>query len=369
MADLLLAIGGRGDAARAAPVAAVARRAGLEVGLVCAPGREDDLPPASALEELELPEPLAVLAPAARERDADGVGRGIAAAGVLRTARPGTVLIAGSGPALLGVALAASAERIPVAALDAGLRTPGSTAAEESHRRVLDHVADVVFAPTPDAAASLRREGVPATRIVEAGSTIPDAVGLVDPPAPEESLAPGGEHALVYLRAEETIEEADTLARTLEAVLLLGRCVPVVFPVHPRTRRQLFRFGLNAALAAEPGVLDVEPLAYASFLALVRGAGVVLTDAGTVQDEATALGTPCLTLARATDRQAGLLTGANAVVGLDRARIVEAALSVLEGARPSLPLPERWDGRAAERVVDRLLADSPLAPRPAAGRA
>ncbi|MEZ5099331.1 MAG: UDP-N-acetylglucosamine 2-epimerase [Thermoleophilia bacterium] len=369
MADLLLAIGGRGDAVRAAPVAAVARRAGLEVGLVCAPWREDDLPPAAALDELELPQPLVELLPGARERDADGVGRGIAAAGALRAARPASVLVCGSGPALLGVALAASAERIPVATLDAGLRTPGSTAAAESHRRVLDHVADVLFAPTPVAAASLRREGVPAARIVESGSTIPDAIALVDPQADADPIALDGEYALVYLRADETIEEAETLARTLEAVLLLGRCLPVVFPVHPRTRRQLFRFGLNAALAAEPGVLDVEPLGHAGFLALVRGAGVVLTDAGTVQDEATALGARCLTLARATDRQAGLLTGANAVVGLDRARIVESALSVLEEPTPTLPLPERWDGRAAERVVDRLLAESPLAPRPAAGRA
>jgi UDP-N-acetylglucosamine 2-epimerase (non-hydrolysing) len=156
------------------------------------------------------------------------------------------------------------------------------------------------------------------------------------------------------------VDERATLERLLRVLERIGERLPVVFPVHPRTRQKLSEFGLSERVAGDALRL-VEPLGYLDFLRLYSGARLVLTDSGGIQEETTALGIPCLTLRENTERPITVEQGTNVVVGTDAERILSAALAALERPRAEterLRLPPLWDGHAAERILDALLEKS-----------
>jgi UDP-N-acetylglucosamine 2-epimerase (non-hydrolysing) len=153
------------------------------------------------------------------------------------------------------------------------------------------------------------------------------------------------------------VDEEGQLGRVLDAVSTIGGRAPVVFPVHPRTRKQLSGTALGARLEGDDGIVPVDPLGYLDFVGLLDGARLVLTDSGGIQEETTVLGVPCLTLRPSTERPVTVTSGTNTVVGTDPERIVAAALGELDGRAGEPQRPELWDGRAGERIAAVLARD------------
>ena len=269
---------------------------------------------------------------------------------------PAWVLVPGDVTSTLAAALVAAKLGLPVAHLEAGLRSFDRSMPEELNRVLTDHLSSLLLTPSADADENLLREGIATERVERVGNVMIDSLlaGLPAARARPASAALGlpSRYALATLHRPSNVDDPATLARLLAALAEVARELPVVFPVHPRTRQRL---ELPTLAAAAAGLRLTEPLGYLDFLALTAGASVVLTDSGGLQEETTALGIPCLTLRENTERPATVEQGTNTVVGTDPARIIREARRVLASPPPAR-CPPLWDGHAGERVADALLA-------------
>ena len=271
--------------------------------------------------------------------------------------RPDWVVVPGDVNSTLAAALVAAKAGLRVAHLEAGLRSFDRMMPEEINRVVTDHVADLLLTPSPDADLNLAREGIATERVVRIGNVMIDSLLAALPASRSRGvlerlgLAPGG-YALVTLHRPSNVDDPDTLFRLLGALGRLARELPVVFPVHPRTRERLPPPALAGAAAA---LHLVEPMGYLDFLSLTASARLVLTDSGGLQEETTALGIPCLTLRASTERPITVSEGTNEVVGTDPSRILAAAARAL-ASPPHGRCPALWDGHAGERAAEALLA-------------
>lgn len=263
---------------------------------------------------------------------------------------PDLVLVPGDVNSTLAGALAAAKLDVPVAHLEAGLRSFDPSMPEEHNRRLTDHLASLLLTHSASADANLAAEGIPAERVRLVGNTMIDTLlEHVDAArAREEWRSLGlerGSYLLATLHRPSLVDVPALLAAALAAMGRVAGRLPVVFPVHPRTRRRLAEAGIEAP----PGVLLGDPLPYLAFLSLHAGAAAVVTDSGGVQEEATALGIPCFTLRAGTERPVTVEEGTNTILGLDPARIEEIP-ELLTASRPER-LPPLWDGRAGERAA------------------
>jgi UDP-N-acetylglucosamine 2-epimerase (non-hydrolysing) len=349
-------VGTRPDFMKVAPAmrALAAHRA--EQRLVHA-GRDEGLAPDASFDGLSLPAPdfrLEVASSTAAEETARVM---LAFEQTLsQLPRPDWVLVPGDGNSTLAAALVASKLGLRVAHLEAGLRGRDRGMPEEPNRVASDHLSDLLLTPSADADENLAREGIPAERVVRVGSARIDTLLAALPRAreravPEQLGLEDGGYAVVTLRRTSSLEEPATLARLLGALRDLARELPVVFPVHPRTRARLASPDLAGALSS---LRLEEPFGYVDFLSLLAEARLVLTDSGGLQEESTALGVPCLTLRDHADRPATVTEGTNVVVGADPGRILVAARRALRG-EVERRCPELWDGRTGERVARALL--------------
>src|SRR5919107_27428 len=279
--------------------------------------------------------------------------------------KPDWVVVVGDVNSTLACALVCAKLLVPVAHVEAGLRSRDRAMPEEINRLLTDQIADLLLTPSADADRNLLAEGVPAGRIRLVGNVMIDSLlkhlALAEGSRVREELGvEGQDYAVVTLHRPSNVDDAQTLRRILSALERVGQRLPVIFPAHPRTRKNLSEFGLSESLRASGRVRVVEPLGYMDFLRLYSGARLVLTDSGGVQEETTALGIPCLTLRENTERPVTVELGTNRVVGTDEERIVseaEAALLKGKGAEPPR-VPPLWDGRAAGRVLDALVEKS-----------
>jgi UDP-N-acetylglucosamine 2-epimerase (non-hydrolysing) len=267
--------------------------------------------------------------------------------------RPDVVLVPGDVNSTLAGALAAVKLGLPVAHLEAGLRSFDSSMPEEHNRKLADHLSSLLLTHSASADANLAAEGIPADRVRLVGNTMIDTLQahLAAAVAREEWRAHGlerGSYLLVTLHRPSLVDVPSLLGETVAALGRVAQRLPVVFPVHPRTRRQLAEAGIEAP----PGVQLGEPLPYLAFLSLHAGAAAVATDSGGVQEEATALGVPCFTLRAGTERPITVEEGTNTVLGLDPARLEEIP-ELLSAERPAR-MPPLWDGHAGERAAREL---------------
>jgi UDP-N-acetylglucosamine 2-epimerase (non-hydrolysing) len=278
-------------------------------------------------------------------------------AAVLVADRPDLMLVVGDVNSTLAGALVAVKMGIPVAHVEAGLRSFDRAMPEEINRILTDAISDYCFTTEPSAEDNLRREGVAAARIHHVGNVMIDTLfrfrerAAASPIRTTLGLAPGA-FALLTLHRPSNVDADATLAGVLATLAPIGRDVPVVFPVHPRTRQRLERV---VAQAGMPWLRLIEPLPYLDFVHLMSHAAVVLTDSGGVQEETTGLGVPCLTLRTTTERPITVTAGTNRLTGVDAAAIRQAWDQIRQGAWPMGSLPEMWDGKAADRVVKVLL--------------
>lgn len=276
---------------------------------------------------------------------------------VLEEVSADLVVVVGDLNSTLACALVAAKLLIPVAHVEAGLRSFDRAMPEEINRILTDHASDYLFTPSEDADENLQREGVPSAKIHRVGNIMIDTLRKYERVARERAtsrtLGYGpGEYAVLTLHRPSNVDESEAFAGILDGLEpILSRC-PVVFPVHPRTQKRLGEFGLGPRLQRLSNLRLCAPLGYVTFLSLVTDARFVMTDSGGVQEETTALGIPCLTLRENTERPITVRVGTNRVVGTRADRISAEALQVLDGDGNRGGIPALWDGRTADRIVD-----------------
>jgi len=276
--------------------------------------------------------------------------------------RPDLVVVPGDVNSTLAAALGAIKLHIPVCHVEAGLRSFDWTMPEEHNRRLTDHVSTLLLTHSEDANRNLADEGVDSSRVSFVGNTMIDT--LLANVRRARALATWRDHGLRHrryvlatLHRPRLVDDAQLLEQTMRSLKRVARKLPVIFPVHPRTRERL----VTAGLAESNGMLLVPPLAYTQFLSLQAGASAVVTDSGGVQEETTALGVPCFTLRENTERPVTVTHGTNVVLGLEPSRLEEIPECI---ERPQTrSMPPLWDGRAGRRAADEIrrilgLADS-----------
>jgi UDP-N-acetylglucosamine 2-epimerase (non-hydrolysing) len=361
MLKVINVVGARPNFMKAAPVVAAMRARPAEFSpLVVHTGQHYDERMSDAFfRDLGLPEPDVHL----------GVGSGSHAqqtAAVMRRFepvviehRPDWVLVVGDVNSTLACALVSSKLGVRVAHVEAGLRSRDRSMPEEVNRVLTDQLSDLLLTPSADADRNLLAEGIPPGRIRLVGNVMIDSLlkqleRAAGSRVREGLGVAGTDYAVVTLHRPSNVDDPRVLGGILSALARVGERLPVIFPIHPRTRKSLAEFGLRGA---SEGVRLIEPLGYVDFLRLYSGARLVLTDSGGIQEETTALGVPCLTLRENTERPVTVELGTNRVVGTDPERIAAEAERALAQDRRSGPprVPPLWDGQTAPRILDALI--------------
>jgi UDP-N-acetylglucosamine 2-epimerase (non-hydrolysing) len=280
---------------------------------------------------------------------------------VLTASRPDIVLVYGDVNSTLAAALVAAKLGIRVGHVEAGLRSRDWTMPEEINRVVVDRLSTLLFVPSRDAIENLRGEGVAEDRIHFVGNVMIDSLCWALGRARERD--PVGRHGLgatpyvvATLHRPVNVDDPRTLRELVETLGCLSEAGPVLFPVHPRTRKHLRALGLEVEQHADLRL--IEPLGYLEMLGLVAGAALVITDSGGLQEETSFLGVPCLTVRPNTERPVTCMHGTNRLVPPRRDVILAAARRALERRTPARPVIERWDGRAAERIAEVVCEDA-----------
>ncbi len=264
--------------------------------------------------------------------------------------RPDWVIVVGDVNSTLACAIVAKKLQLPVAHLEAGLRSGDRTMPEEINRLVTDAIADLFWTPSDDASDNLMREGVPANRIEMVGNIMIDAyemlaeqIAVADEPS-RFGLKPGS-FGVVTLHRPGNVDDPATLGRLVHELGRAAEVLPLVFPVHPRTRARIDSTGLRM----HGHLVLTEPIGYIRFMSLVRGARLVVTDSGGVQEETTYLGIPCLTVRETTERPVTVSHGSNRLIA--QTGVSEAVRETIEQPPARCPPPRFWDGRTASRVA------------------
>ena len=265
--------------------------------------------------------------------------------------QPDIVLVYGDVNSTVATALVCAKLGVRVGHVEAGLRSFDRTMPEEINRLMTDQLADLLFTPSEDGDENLRREGIPAKKIFFVGNVMIDSLVRLLPLAKKTCTDSVPErYALVTLHRPANVDDSVTLKGILESLLEVNRDLAVVFPAHPRTRKRISDFGLNAGQ-----LLLLDPLPYVDFLGLQSRATVVITDSGGIQEETTYLGIPCLTVRENTERPITVSMGTNVLVGRDRDKLRSELSRVLGGYPTKRTVPPLWDGHAGERIADILV--------------
>jgi len=299
------------------------------------------------------------------------------------------VVVVGDVNSTLACTLVAVKLNVPVAHVEAGLRSFDRSMPEEINRLVTDALSSCLFTPSPDADKNLLREGIPEEKIYRVGNIMVDSLlfhleeakrsdilarlGLLKdrPTSATFSSSPSTNsvipYALLTLHRPSNVDDRQSLQKILAALELIAQTIPIIFPIHPRTKKRLAVFGLqdkiflhdigSEAESSFPGIHGLDPLGYLDFLSLMISARFVLTDSGGIQEETTVLGIPCLTLRDTTERPITISEGTNVLVWNDTERIVREAFQVLDGKAKKAKIPALWDGKAAERIVKILVRE------------
>jgi UDP-N-acetylglucosamine 2-epimerase (non-hydrolysing) len=276
---------------------------------------------------------------------------------VIAERRPDIVLVYGDVNSTVATVLVCAKLGVRVAHVEAGLRSFDRTMPEEINRLVTDQLADLLFTPSVDGDANLRREGIPPGKIFFVGNVMIDSLVRLLPAARKTSAADlTDRYALVTLHRPANVDDSVRLKGILESLLEVSKDLTVVFPAHPRTRKRIDDFGLNAE---QLRLLD--PCPYIDFLGLQTRATVVITDSGGIQEETTYLGVPCLTVRENTERPLTVTMGTNVLVGRDPEKLRRELARILAGHAKKGTIPPLWDGHAGERIAD-ILAKSPREP-------
>jgi UDP-N-acetylglucosamine 2-epimerase (non-hydrolysing) len=356
-------VGCRPNFMKVAPIVAEMRRhGGFEPLIVHTSQHRGRVMSDVFFQDLELPEPdihLGVGPGSATQQVAQIM---LAFEPVLQDTAPDLVLVVGDVSSTLACALTSNKLGIPVAHVEAGLRSFDREMPEEVNRLLTDQLADLLFASEWSGVHNLEKEGIPKSRVFFVGNVMIDTLLASAPKIARSEVLDrlglhGQRYAVLTLHRPSNVDDPETLASMLGALESLQDQIRIVFPIHPRTAQRLTQFGFGGRLSRS-NLLIADPLGYVDFVRLVQEAALVMTDSGGIQEETTMLRVPCLTLRDNTERPATVTHGTNRLVGTDPDRIVAAASSVLRGFSPAPRCPDLWDGRAAMRIVQVLAREA-----------
>jgi UDP-N-acetylglucosamine 2-epimerase (non-hydrolysing) len=307
------------------------------------------------IEELGLPEPDIYLGVGSDSHSRQTARIMMGFEEVCRERRPNLIITGGDVNSTLAVALVAAQQQIPLAHVEAGLRSFDRTMPEEINRVVTDHLSTLLFTTEEVANENLQREGIPKEYIHFVGNCMVDTLrkhvklAIGREPWKGFGVKPGG-YALLTLHRPSNVDDPTTIKSLLAIINKISHRLPVLFPVHPRTRERMDQWGV----AADSSVFLTDPLSYLIFLGLMAQARCVLTDSGGIQEEATALNIPCLTLRWNTERPVTIKSGTSRLVGTDPEKISQGIEEILAGEWVSGKQPVLWDGQAGVRIADRI---------------
>ena len=307
-------------------------------------------------QDLELPQPDSYL----------GVGSGTHAEQtgqimiefeqVLFKEKPDLVIVVGDVNSTLAAALAAVKLHIPVAHVEAGLKSYDRTMPEEINRLLTDAISDYLFTPSPDADNNLRREGIADEKIFFVGNVMVDNLLYSIEKAEMSQILTKlsldkGSYAVLTLHRPGNVDNKENLLQIIQTLRQISQRIPIVFPAHPRTRKSIEGLGFMKFFE-DKSILCIKPLGYLDFLKLEMNARFVMTDSGGIEPETTVLGAPCLTLLDTTAWEETVSRGTNILVGSSSQKLVEEAYKILDGKGKKGTCPELWDGKAAERIIN-----------------
>lgn len=361
MTTHLHVVGARPNFMKVAPVLAAGRqRPDLRQVLVHTGQHYDQAMSDAFFAELDLPEPDEHLGAGSGTHAEQTARIMLAFEPVVERYRPDWVVVYGDVNSTIACALVAAKKGIPVAHVEAGLRSRDRSMPEELNRLLTDQLAELLLTPSADADQNLRAEGIPVERIRCVGNVMVATLDRLRPlatarRAPEALGVAEGPYAFVTLHRPSNVDARATLEEILRALEHTARRLPVVFAVHPRTRTRIVEFGLQDVA---PSVMAVDPLGYLDTISLVERAALVITDSGGLQEETTVLGVPCLTVRPNTERPITLTMGTNQLVASNTAALLSAIGPVLDGegnGAASRSRPPLWDADVGERIVAALL--------------
>ena len=355
---IVLVAGARPNFMKIAPVVAELRcHPGEFTPLLVHTGQHyDELMSDVFFSDLEMPAPdhhLAARPDGAANRLADIIAKFDT---VLDIEKPDLVVVVGDVISTLACAMATAVRDIPLAHIEAGLRSGDRRLPEELHRIATDSMSDILYTYSRDADANLAAENVPERCVRRVGNLMIDTLRKLQPKAAKSSiledlgLAPKA-FGVVTLHRQSNVDNAGTLRDIMRALDAVQDRIPLVFPVHPRTRANIDRFDLRDEVAAMANLCFIDPVGYIDMLHLLQSAALALVDSGGIQEETTVLGVPCLTLRESTERPETITVGTNTLVGTAPERIVAAANRALDDNGSAGSIPELWDGGSAQRLV------------------
>jgi UDP-N-acetylglucosamine 2-epimerase (non-hydrolysing) len=357
MIKILQVVGARPNFMKAAPVVAALKKCEGVVQTLVHTGQHYDKRMSDVFfEELGLPHPDVNLEVGSGSQAVQTAQIMMRFESVVNEYQPDWVVVYGDVNSTVAAALVSSKLNIRIAHVEAGLRSNDRRMPEEINRLVTDQIADLLFTPSIDGNENLQREGVAESKIHLVGNVMIDTLIRLLPQAAQrweqlQSRFDLNRYALVTLHRPSNVDETTTLSRLLIALGNIARELPVIFPIHPRTRARIDA----DAITVPPGIKLLDPLSYLDFLAMQQHATVVVTDSGGIQEETTYLGIPCLTLRENTERPVTVSVGTNLLLGNDVERLHAEVIRVLKGDGKRGQCPPLWDGQAADRIAEILV--------------
>jgi UDP-N-acetylglucosamine 2-epimerase (non-hydrolysing) len=353
---VLHVVGARPNFMKAAPVLAAFNQCGARQTLVHTGQHYDAAMSDIFFQQLGIREPDINLAAGSGSHAAQTAEIMVRFEPVVLERKPDIVLVYGGVNSTLAATLVCAKLLVPVGHVEAGLRSGDRTMPEEVNRLVTDQLADILFTPSEDGDRNLLSEGIDARKIFKVGNVMIDTLVRLLPVARaviRDDDVFEKPYALVTLHHPSNVDDPKTLEALIRALTTLSEDVRVVFPVHPRTRNRIQQIG---GWVLRDNVRLIDPAGYVDFLALQMRAALVITDSGGVQEETTFLRIPCLTVRCNTERPVTTSVGTNVLVGQDMGRLLTEARRILAGKGRRGEVPELWDGRAAGRIADLVLA-------------
>ena len=365
MLKVINVAGARPNFMKVAPIVAAMKRRQAEFQplLVHTGQHYDETMSEAFFRDLEMPEPDVYLGVGSASHAAQTAAIMQAFEPVVIKEKPDWVLVVGDVNSTLACALVCAKLGIRVAHVEAGLRSRDRTMPEEINRLLTDQIADLLLTPSQDADANLCAEGIPEERIRFVGNVMIDSLLKNLPIANKRKIRADlqfKDYAVLTLHRPSNVDQLQIFAGILDALGEIGRRLPIVFPVHPRTLKMIAESGLTQRVRNTDGLRLTDPEGYLDFLQLLSGARLALTDSGGIQEETTVLGIPCVTLRENTERPITVEMGTNTIAGTNPAKIKEAAFRALDNPpnTAALRVPPLWDGHTADRILDALLERS-----------